>query len=49
MKSKLLKLVTEKMYEALFTDEESTHAMDMGNIYKVLEDKRNLNYDKYFM
>ncbi len=38
----------EKMYETLLTNEECTHAYDMGNFYKVPSDKRGLNYDKYF-
>lgn len=38
----------EKMYETLLTNEECTHAIDMGNYYRVPCDKRGLNYDKYF-
>lgn len=38
----------EKMYETLLTNEESAHAIDMGNFYRVPADKRDLNYDKYF-
>ncbi|TWH79363.1 nucleoside-diphosphate sugar epimerase/dehydratase [Sedimentibacter saalensis] len=38
----------EKMYETLLTKEESVHAIDMGNFYRVPADKRDLNYDKYF-
>jgi UDP-glucose 4-epimerase len=38
----------EKMYETLLTNEECSHAFDMGNFYRVPADKRNLNYDKYF-
>lgn len=38
----------EKMYETLLTDEECTHAVDMGDFYRVPTDKRDLNYDKYF-
>lgn len=38
----------EKMYETLLTDEECSHAIDMGNFYRVPADKRDLNYDKYF-
>ena len=38
----------EKMYETLLTNEECTHAIDMGNFYRVPSDKRGLNYDKYF-
>ena len=36
------------MYETLLTNEECTHAVDMGNFYRVPCDKRGLNYDKYF-
>ena len=38
----------EKMYETLLTNEECTHAIDMGDFYRVPADKRDLNYDKYF-
>lgn len=38
----------EKMYETLLTDEECTHAIDMGNFYRVPADNRGLHYDKYF-
>ncbi|MFR1517246.1 MAG: polysaccharide biosynthesis protein [Clostridia bacterium] len=38
----------EKMYETLLTNEECTHAVDLGNFYRVPCDKRDLNYDKYF-
>ena len=38
----------EKMYETLLTNEECSHAIDMGNFYRVPADKRSLNYDKYF-
>ncbi|MGP8313511.1 polysaccharide biosynthesis protein [Enterocloster aldenensis] len=38
----------EKMYETLLTNEECTHAIDMGKFYRVPADKRDLNYDKYF-
>lgn len=38
----------EKMYETLLTNEECSHATDMGNFYRVPCDKRDLNYDKYF-
>jgi len=37
----------EKMYETLLTNEECTHAVDMGNFYRVPCDNRGLNYDKY--
>ena len=39
----------EKMYETLLTNEECAHAVDMGNFYRVPADKRDLNYDKYFI
>lgn len=39
----------EKMYETLLTNEESAHAIDMGGFYRVPADKRDLNYDKYFI
>ena len=38
----------EKMYETLLTNEECSHAIDMGDFYRVPADKRDLNYDKYF-
>lgn len=38
----------EKMYETLLTNEECTHAYDLGNFYRVPCDKRGLNYDKFF-
>lgn len=38
----------EKMYETLLTNEECSHATDMGKFYRVPCDKRDLNYDKYF-
>ena len=38
----------EKMYETLLTNEECSHAIDMGNYYRVPCDNRGLNYDKYF-
>jgi UDP-glucose 4-epimerase len=38
----------EKMYETLMTGEESKNAVDMGGFYRVLADKRDLNYEKYF-
>ncbi|WP_143315074.1 polysaccharide biosynthesis protein [Clostridium sp. HBUAS56017] len=38
----------EKMYETLLTKEECSHAIDLGNFYRVPADKRDLNYDKYF-
>jgi len=39
----------EKLYETLLTKEEYQVAIDMGNFYKVPADKRDLNYDKYFV
>ncbi len=39
----------EKMYETLLTKEEAAHAIDIGNFYRVPADKRDLNYDKYFV
>lgn len=39
----------EKMYETLLTNEECASAIDMGNFYQVPCDKRDLNYDKYFI
>ena len=38
----------EKMYETLLTNEECSHATDLGNFYRVPCDKRGLNYDKFF-
>ena len=35
------------MYETLLTNEECTHAVDMGDFYRVPSDTRDLNYDKY--
>ncbi|MDO4544258.1 MAG: polysaccharide biosynthesis protein [Clostridia bacterium] len=39
----------EKMYETLLTNEECSHAVDLGSFYRVPCDKRDLNYDKYFI
>jgi len=39
----------EKLYETLLTKEEFLVAEDMGNFYRVSADKRDLNYDKYFV
>ena len=39
----------EKLYETLLTKEEHVVAKDMGGFYKVPADKRDLNYDKYFI
>ena len=38
----------EKMYETLLTNEECSHAIDLGDFYRVPCDKRGLNYDKFF-
>lgn len=39
----------EKLYETLMTKEERVVAKDMGGFFKVPSDKRDLNYDKYFV
>lgn len=39
----------EKRYETLLTKEEYLKAVDMGKFYRVPADKRDLNYDKYFI
>ena len=39
----------EKLYETLLTKEEHVVAKDMGGFYRVSADKRDLNYDKYFV
>lgn len=39
----------EKLYETLLTKEEFLKAEDMGGFYRVPADKRDLNYDKYFV
>ncbi len=39
----------EKMFETLLTNEECANAIDLGNFYRVPADKRDLNYDKYFV
>ena len=39
----------EKMYETLLTNEECANAIDLGDFYRVPCDKRDLNYDKYFI
>lgn len=39
----------EKLYETLLTKEEYGVAEDKGNYYRVPADKRDLNYDKYFV
>jgi UDP-N-acetylglucosamine 4,6-dehydratase/5-epimerase len=39
----------EKLYETLLTKEEHVFAEDLGGFYRVPADKRDLNYDKYFV
>lgn len=39
----------EKLYETLLTREEFAVAKDMGGFFRVPADKRDLNYDKYFV
>lgn len=39
----------EKLYETLLTREEHIVAKDIGGFYQVPADKRDLNYDKYFV
>ncbi|MGX9134407.1 polysaccharide biosynthesis protein [Rummeliibacillus sp. JY-2-4R] len=39
----------EKQYETLLTREEYIVAEDLGDFYRVPSDKRDLNYDKYFV
>jgi UDP-glucose 4-epimerase len=39
----------EKLYETLLTKEEFLVAEDMGGFYRVPADKRDLNYDKFFV
>lgn len=39
----------EKLYETLLTKEEYMVAEDMGEFFRVPADKRDLNYDKYFV
>jgi UDP-glucose 4-epimerase len=39
----------EKQYETLLTKEECVVAKDMGGYFKVPADKRDLNYEKYFI
>lgn len=39
----------EKQYETLLTKEEYFIAQDIGNFYRIPADKRDLNYDKYFL
>lgn len=39
----------EKVYETLVTREEMAKSEDMGNYFRIPADKRDLNYDKYFV
>ena len=39
----------EKLYETLLTKEEYLVAEDLGGFFRVPADKRDLNYDKYFV
>lgn len=39
----------EKLYETLLTKEEFVKAEDMGSFFRVPADRRDLNYDKYFV
>lgn len=39
----------EKLYETLLTREENVVAFDMNEFYRVPADKRDLNYEKYFV
>ncbi|WP_455543448.1 polysaccharide biosynthesis protein [Intestinibacter sp.] len=39
----------EKMHETLLSSEEHRAAIDFGKFYKIPSDKRDLNYDKYFI
>ncbi|NUH86363.1 polysaccharide biosynthesis protein [Bacillus firmus] len=39
----------EKLYETLLTREEHIVSEDLGGFYRVPADKRDLNYDKYFV
>lgn len=39
----------EKLYETLLTKEEYVHAEDMENYFRIPADKRDLNYDEYFV
>lgn len=39
----------EKLYETLLTREEYSVAEDLGGFFRVPADKRDLNYDKYFI
>lgn len=37
------------MYETLMTEEESVRAEDLDEYYRIADDNRNLNYDKYLI
>lgn len=39
----------EKMHETLLTKEEHAVSEDLGKFFRVPDDKRDLNYDKYFI
>lgn len=39
----------EKLYETLITREEMVCAEDLGKYYRIPADKRDLNYDRYFV
>lgn len=39
----------EKLYETLMTKEERLKSEDMGNYFRISADKRDLNYDNYFV
>jgi UDP-N-acetylglucosamine 4,6-dehydratase/5-epimerase len=39
----------EKLYETLLTKEEYIHAEDIDSFFRIPVDKRELNYDKYFV
>lgn len=39
----------EKLYETLLTKEEHMVARDMGGFYRIPADRRDLNYDKYYV
>jgi UDP-glucose 4-epimerase len=38
----------EKLYESLISREEMVRAEDMGRLYRIPSDSRDLNYDKYY-
>ena len=39
----------EKLYETLMTKEERLRSEDLGKYFRIAEDERDLNYDKYFV